>query len=158
MKPQEFLRVVNSKNTNVKVDDLCGRIIRGKFYEDFETLTDDPSRLVVMLTDSEGLQSLIGKSGYQMLLTIGHHPEHILDKLRNGYSYKLVVFPSTSAILGTGENVLKMASEVYPSIAEDCKRHAPTLMAKKFAEIEFAAGYRFMDGYAAVLEERIAAF
>ncbi|HLD75813.1 MAG TPA: hypothetical protein VI874_02250, partial [Candidatus Norongarragalinales archaeon] len=45
------------------VSGLCGRIIRGKKAGDFETLTDDPDRKLVMLMGPDGLETLLGKTG-----------------------------------------------------------------------------------------------
>lgn len=57
-----------------------------------------------MLTDAEDLQSLLGKNSYQMLITIGHHPDHINQCLSEGKSYKIVVFPASSALEGTWDS------------------------------------------------------
>lgn len=71
-----------------------GRLIRGRSESDFESLTNDPTRKVVFLMDSGGLQKLDGKSGYQQLIHIGHTPEHILEETQSkGNRNKLVSWP-----------------------------------------------------------------
>ena len=124
---------------------LCGRIIRGKTAADFEKLSDDPNRLVVMLTDSQGLGKMLGKTGYQMLITVGHHPDHIKKQLAAGKSYKIVVFPEGSALLATWDNLLGITSKVYPDVAADCAKLGMALKSTKYADIEKAAGYKFAD-------------
>lgn len=127
------------------VDGICGRILRGKTSQDFERLSDDPNRVVVMLTDSDGLAKFFGKSGYNMCITVGHHPDHIKDKVSKGFTYKLVVFPTGEATLATWDNVLAMAQQVYPDTAAAIAKHGPSLKKMKFSEVELQGGYQFKD-------------
>lgn len=144
MQPSEYIELLKT-GTKAKVEGLCGRIIRGKTPADFAHLSDDPNRKVVMLTDSEGLESLLGKVGYDMLITIGHHPDHIQKQLGAGKSYKIVVFPASSALEGTWDGVVKLTSQVYPDVAPTLKKYRPELGRLPFATIEQLAGYRFKD-------------
>ena len=134
---------------------LCGRIIRGVTSQHFEKLSDDPTRLVVMLTDSEGLEAMPGKSGYDMLVTVGHHPDHIKSKLATNHTYKFVVFPEGEALAATWENAFKIAAQVYPDIRPNLYQNYDALSSgdktissgktKAFRDIEELAGYKFMD-------------
>lgn len=55
------------------MSNLVGRILRGKKPEDFLTLTDEPeTRKIVMLMAEDGLKSLLGKKGTEILLSIGY--------------------------------------------------------------------------------------
>lgn len=94
---QAFLS--NQYNPAVEVKGLVGRILRGRKPEDFETLTDAPNeRKIIQLTDSTGLQSLLGLSTMRdRLNSIGWDNKFIDDKLQNGYQFKLVVFPADNS-------------------------------------------------------------
>lgn len=141
---QEYLDAYRNSQ-KIKVEGLCGRIIRGKTPQDFERLSDDPSRLLVYLTDSEGLESLIGKRGYDQLVTIGHHPDHIVSQVSQGKSYKLVVFPEAEALVADWDGMLELTSKVYPETAPYCKKYALELKSWPFERYEALAGYRFKD-------------
>lgn len=114
------------------VSGLCGRLIRGKKPEDFLTLTDDPTRRVVMPMDETGMQSLLGLSGYNMLLTVGYEADYICRKVVDeGNQFRLVVFPAgQDALLGTWDNVVEVVKAAYsdmPAIGERLERHLPEL-------------------------------
>lgn len=171
MQPQEYIDAVKTGKKPVPqpfVTKLCGRILRGRpGTDDFEKLSDDKNRLVVMLTDSTGLSRFFGKTGYEMCVLVGHHPDHIKSKVEAGYVYKLVVFPENEAILATWDNVFKMTADVYPDVASYIQQHGQALKSiidpqsgqlkvcdlvtvenqrtKAFASIEALAGRKFMD-------------
>lgn len=171
MHPQEYVDLVKTGKRPVPqpfVNGLCGRILRGRpGTDDFEKLSDDKKRLVVMLTDATGLSKFFGKTAYDMCVMIGHHPDHIKSKVEAGFVYKLVVFPENEAILATWENVFKMTAEVYPDVAPFIQQHSQALKSivdpksgqlspfdpiifenqrtKAFACIEEIAGRKFMD-------------
>jgi hypothetical protein len=171
MLPQEYIDVIRTGKKPVPqpyVSGLCGRILRGRpGTDDFEKLSDDKKRLVVMLTDSTGLSKFFGKTGYEMCVLVGHHPDHIKSKVEAGYVYKLVVFPESQGILATWDNVFKMAIGVYPDLTPYVQQHGNTLKSlvdpvtgqvspcdlirfengrtQAFANIEALAGRKFMD-------------
>lgn len=125
-----------------------GRLIRGKSAADFESLTNDSTRKLVFLMDSQGLEELEGKSGYQQLIQIGHTPEHILEETQNkGNKYKLVIWPKGVGpdAPATWDNVANMMKDVYPDIADKVAARLPELKAVDFSHWEDQAGYRFAD-------------
>jgi len=83
MQPSEYIELLKT-NRSGKVEGLCGRIIRGKTPQCFARLSDDPNRKVVMLTDSEGLQSLLGKK-YRP--EFGRIPYSVIEQMA-GYKFK----------------------------------------------------------------------
>jgi hypothetical protein len=159
MNPQQYVNALKAgqKLTPADTQGLCGRIIRGKAPADFETLSDDRSRLVVMLTDSEGLTTLCGKTDYECLVVIGHHPDHIKGKLSTTppHSYKLVVFPAQEAILANWSGVFDLATRLYPELNQPVSAFGSILSSGPFRiqdgksvafrSIERQAGYNFMD-------------
>jgi len=162
MRTQEYIDILRSGKQPIPqpfVHGICGRVIRGTKPEHFDTLTDDPSRIVVMLMDADGLARLFGKNGYKILIEIGYRGDYIQQKLAAGNSFKLAVFPAEAAYLADWDGVFKIASEVYPEVASCCTRHAGLLRSlTSFAltagrsdqghfihEIEKLSGYRFMD-------------
>lgn len=106
----------NGTKPLVPITGLVGRFIRGKNPSDFETLTDDLTRKIVMLVDSDGLHDTLGLSGYDTLVRIGYMPDYIRQKVVDeGLSFKLVVFQEGGNILpATWDNIPAMISAVYP--------------------------------------------
>lgn len=141
----EFVRAFVSGDV-LPVNGLCGRIIRGKKPADFTTLSDDPSRELVMLMGPDGLTKIMGKSGYEMLVAIGYEPEYLEHKVNEGNLFKLVVFPEGGAAkIATWDNVVDVVSSVYPEAELKLRRHLAAFKKKSFAEIESEAGFRFLD-------------
>jgi len=125
---------------------LCGRIIRGTKPEDFETLTDDPERKLVMLMGPDGLEKLLGKDSYDMLIEIGYERDYIQRKLDEGNQFKIVVFKEGGeAVLADWFNVLRTVSKTYPEISSKIQRHLSPLKNTPFSTIETAAGYDFSE-------------
>ncbi len=131
----------------IRAEHLCGRILRGTAAQDFQMLSDDPMRKLVMLMAADGLSLLPGKSGYEMLLAIGYHPDYIVHKVRAGTQFKLIVFPENDEVAksATWDNTLDLISVVYPDIAITLNIHREQLKLKTFSEIETITGTSFLD-------------
>lgn len=158
MTPQEYVDALTTHSPGLPpfVEGVCGRIIRGKDPADFERLSDDPDRKVVMLTDAGGLAKFFGKNDYDKCVVVGHHPDHIKGKVNSGFTYKLVVFPETAAVVADWSGVFQVAQQVYPDLAPAIRQHNTVLRGsgtpafengrtKDFAVIEAKAGRKFMD-------------
>ena len=138
--------IKTGEKTNEQVVGLAGRLIRGKKPEDFLTLSDDPTRKIVMLVDETGLASMLGKSGYDMLITIGYEPDYIRHKIDQGNQFKLVVFPTGGAAqLATWDNMIDMVAQVYPDIADVARSFRARLKMATFAQLERTAGFSFLE-------------
>jgi len=114
-----FTALRNGTTENIQTAGLVGRIIRGKKPEDFTTLTDDSERKIIMLMGADGLDMLLGKTGYESLIAIGYEPNHLKNKILAGNKFNLVVFPEQSgALLATWDNLVALASKQYPESAD----------------------------------------
>jgi nicotinamidase-related amidase len=131
---------------SASVSDLCGRIIRGTKPDDFKTLTDDPTRKLVMLMGSDGLAKLLGRTGYDMLVEIGYEPEYIVHKVNQGNQFKLVVFGEGGAAkLATWQNTAEVVGATYPDVADMIRAKLGELKRTSFDEIERRAGFDFSE-------------
>lgn len=120
---------------------LLGRVIRGKKSEDFLTLSDDPDRKLIMLTDPEGLSALPGLTGFQILLRIGWDFDYAVKKVNDGYKMKLAVFrEGGKARLATWENTIELVGLAYPKIAGRLKNFLPQLKITPFTDVEKSYG------------------
>lgn len=144
--PQEYVRIFKSEEVPERpISGLAGRILRGKTPEDFRTFSDDPDRKIVMFIGPDGLQKIIGKTGYEMLQVIGYQPDYLRHKVNEGNEFKLVVLPEGTAKIANWDNVIDMVCEIYPDIAHKIKKHRSQLKSTFFREIERQVGYRFLD-------------
>ncbi len=131
------------KNLN-PITGICGRVLRGKSPKDFETLTNDPQRKIVMLMGADGLEKLLGKSGYEALITIGYMLDYIEYKVKNGFQFKLVIFhEGEKAKLATWDDVALMVSQIYPKAKSKIYHQLEKVKLTKFSEIERVANRKF---------------
>lgn len=128
------------------VPGIAGRIIRGKNPSDFETLTDDPQRQIVLILGPDDLAKLPGMSGWDILMTIGYDPAYARGKVAEGCEFKLVVLQEGPSVkLATWDNLLEMVCEVYPNVADLIRSHWTSLKTRSFREIEAQAGFKFLE-------------
>lgn len=131
------------------VDGFAGRVLRGADDAAFGCLSGDPRRQIVFLLDSEGLASLIGLSGADILRQIGYSEDAIQDLVERGTRFKLALIPSAALKPATWENLLALVVEVYPEWRTRIERVAPRLPALSYEEAlaeggEIAAVRRFL--------------
>ncbi len=140
-------RKLFEQNQLAKVDGLCGRIIRGTKPEDFVTLTENPTRKLVMLMGPDGLEKIMGKTDYEALVDIGYEPNYIVRKVVDeGNQFKLVVFVEGSgAKLATWDNVAAVVADVYPDIATKLYQNLEALKQMSFEDVENNAGFDFSE-------------
>lgn len=142
---QDYAAALRS-GASATVEGLCGRIIRGKSPNDFLTLTDDPTRKIVMLVDPDGLTQMLGKTGYQMLIEVGYEPDYLDHKVAEGNQFKLVVFPEGGAAqLATWDNTIDMVCAVYPDVAAPIRACRQALKTRSFESIQAEAGFNFLE-------------
>ena len=126
---------------------LQGRFIRMTPGQ-ADSLTDDPDRRIVFLVDSETLGSLVGLTGYQVCMAVGWDPAYTKGKVDAGYRFALAVFPEVNCKLGTWDNVLDAAEQMYPEIAKKLRTHRAALRQMtpaSLTQIEQRQGYTFLS-------------
>ncbi len=108
---------------------VAGRAIRGKKPKDFEKLTDDPNRKIVMMFGPDGMHEAIGKTHYGVMLDVAcYNAAYLEGKVNDGFQFKMVVFPEGGAVkLATWPNVAELVAEIYPAIASNVRRALPAL-------------------------------
>jgi hypothetical protein len=147
MNLDEYLSLLKSTDTQIapnRIKEIFGRILRGTKPSDFETLSDDPDRKIILVSAEDGLKRFIGKTGYQMLLSIGYEKDYIQYRLKNGYIFKLVVFNKQKSVKpATWDNVAKIVKETYPLIKDKIDKNLKTLKTNSFWDIEKPAGFSF---------------
>ncbi len=127
--------------------DFTGRILRGRADGDFATLTDDPRRRVVFLTDASALCTLVGCDGRDILAQIGYDEAFIARLLERQTRFKLALFPDMEKRLATWDNLLDLVCSAYPEWHAAVERVRPELKASLFEALE---------GEAAELRARLA--
>ncbi len=128
---------LNQKRSPSSFTNIMGKITRGKTSKDFESLTHDPTRKIVMLMGSDGLERILGKSGLELLIEIGYTQNHIHHLINQGFKFKLVIFhPISSCLLATWDKVAKLASSVYPKVKKKIYNKIEELKEVSFKSIE----------------------
>jgi len=134
-----------SSHSVVSIQNLVGRVLRGKQPEDFINLSPDPSRKLIILMNSDGLQILLGKPLPKILDTIGYPRTYAEDLIRDGTEFKLLVASKSDQILpGTWDNLLVYVSIIYmnTNIPQMLSDNLPTLKDNSFK-----------DGYGRIMEQ-----
>ncbi len=132
--PAEYLRLIENKETQateLKISGLKGRILRGVSEKDFESLSPNSDRKLVMFMGEDGLQSLLGKSGPEMLKVIGYPESDILKMASDGTIFRLFVFKSQEQVApATWENLPGLAQSAYPDsdLGNIIRQHLPSLI------------------------------
>jgi hypothetical protein len=109
------------------LDGLTGRVLRGRNDADFLTLSDDPRRRVVFLTDAAALCALVGSHGQEILKQIGYADTFIARLLEQQTRFKLALFPDVAKLPATWDNLLDLTSEAYPAWRAKIERARPVL-------------------------------
>jgi hypothetical protein len=115
------------QHLSVPAEGFAGRVLRGTSDDAFTSLSDNPHRQIVFLLDSDGLASLIGLSGVEILRHIGYADDTIRDLVERGTRFKLVLIPSATLKPATWDNLFALVGEVYPEWRERIERAAPRL-------------------------------
>lgn len=108
-------------------------------------MTNDPSRPLVLLVDSEALEKLPGLSRdtYSMLKCVGYDEKDIQQHAREGTEFKLVVFKddgSSLATLGTWDNMIRLATKLFPRVAHILTKYADALKTVPYSDFVQMSG------------------
>ena len=93
---------------------------------------------------SDGLEVLLGKTGYQALLSIGYMRDYIKYRIEKGYKFKLVIFKEDTKVkLATWDKMHELIAEIYPDIENKVFIKLSELKNTPFSDIEQEAGWKF---------------
>jgi hypothetical protein len=115
---------------------FVGRVLRGKTDDNFLTLTDNPRRRVVFMTDAAALCEWIGLNGRDILRHIGYGADFINDLLAAQTRFKLVLLPELTMQLATWDNLLDLAGAAYPDWQPQIERCRAVLKTTPYAALE----------------------
>lgn len=99
----------------MRIVGLCGRIMRGRTDDDFHQLAFQEGRRLAWVIGPIGLQKLVGMSHEDIVLGIGKHRDWLDAKLREGFSWRLVVFPDDRCRQATWDGLFEMIRLHYPT-------------------------------------------
>lgn len=127
------------------LDGFTGRVLRGRAEADFVTLTDDPRRRVVFLTDGAALCALVGSDGHEILKQIGYSDAFIGRLLEQQTRFKLALLPDLAKWIATWDNLLDLASEAYPDWRARIEHVRPQLKENRPLDGETADVRAFLE-------------
>ncbi|MDC0980290.1 hypothetical protein OAQ84_01000 [Bdellovibrionales bacterium] len=146
--------VVNSKENGTKINlpkdiEVFGRIIRGKSDADFITLSDDPNRKIVMVMDTEGLESISDSNNGSILEQVGYTRDYISELRSQGTIFKLMVFEKQEdVIVADWSGLRKILSDIYSEdLVKIFDKFRQKLENLSFEEIEDQGTMEFKSVY-----------
>lgn len=101
---------------------VCGRVVRGRGEADFAMLAFASGRRLAWVTGPDGLHSMLGRSGAQIMLGIGKDRTWLREKLAEGMRWRLVVLPQATCTRADWAGVFAMVDTHYPEIASKLSR------------------------------------
>lgn len=146
----EIERFVNAfaNGEQTQVNRVYGRFVRTKRDVPIR-LADHDDRKFVMVLGPSGLQQLLGKSGFEVLVELGFTPADITRKVAAGNKYKLVVFQRPDSLrLGSWNGVAEAAAIYYPEFAQRIGDALPALKSTSLRQFESLAGFNFAEIHA----------
>jgi hypothetical protein len=141
MTPEEYVELFQ-KGQKVKVKGLFGRVLHGFSNSNFESLSENSERRIVMMLGVDGLEKILGKSGYEILIELGYLPEIIKTQVELGIKFKLFLTPSFGGFkLANWDNVIEMVSIAYFYAGPRLRAVLPQLKKLEYSQIETLLGY-----------------
>jgi len=107
----------------------------------------DPSRRFVFLTGSDGLESLLGKSGFEIMLTVGKTKQAITQYIQQKGEFKLFIFEDEDYLVypGTWDGISQLTEKLYPELRGKLVIHVETLKSTPLQNFEEQLGFVFKD-------------
>ncbi|MBX7144113.1 MAG: hypothetical protein K1X79_06655 [Oligoflexia bacterium] len=125
------------------IEGIFGRVLRGTQPDHFTRLTSDLDRRLALVTGHDALNHFIGRSGAEILNTIGYSSADTAFFLAAGAQFRLCVCAEAGAlpsIEATWHNVLQAAERAYPELKGRLVQHSDELRARPFVEFDRQAG------------------
>lgn len=125
---------------------LYGRVICGNDNEYFDRFHINSERRLIFLIGAKDCLSLYERGGKEILVALGYPHEYIESRITKGSYFKLVLYlEKMDQKEATWENVLNLASQAYPEIASDLKKHKRGLELLAFEDFEQVSGFKFKE-------------
>lgn len=141
-------RLLHQGGKTPDVRGLYARLIRSRCHHPI-ALAEERDRRVTMVMGPSGLKRLIGKSGFDMLVELGHRREYIAREVATGTKFSLVIFHRQPGMVSaTWNNVINSVCQHYPEIKHLVLPAKTKLKQTAFADWEKQAGFDFSDVHA----------
>ncbi len=118
-----------------KISGVCGRVVRGRQESDFGTLAYADGRRLAWIFGPDGLRSMIGRSGKDIVLGMGKVPGWLPEKLAEDMRWRLVVLPQGICARADWAGVFAMVEEHHPEIAGKLLRWRESLQDPSLAAL-----------------------
>lgn len=136
----------SGKKTRVR--NLYARLVRSHRKTPV-ILAEERDRRVTMVMGPSGVQRLLGKNGFDMLIELGHTAEYIEHEVAAGTKFSLVVFRRQKGMRSaTWNGVLAAVCEHYPEVKHLVDAAAAELKRTAFEDWQKQAGFKFAEVHA----------
>lgn len=131
------------KGKKTRVRGLYARLIRSRCTYPV-ALAEDRDRRITMAMGPSGVERLLGKNGFEMLIELGHTAEYIEREVEAGTKFSLVVFRKQKGMAtATWTNVLKSVQQHYPEVKHLVAAAENELKRTSFEDWQRKAGFNF---------------
>ncbi len=145
---ERLVREGGGKGKKTRVRGYYARLVRSR-CEAPVVLAEERDRRVTMVMGPSGIERLLGKSGFCMLIELGHTAEYIEREVTAGTKFSLVVFRRQKGMVtATWANVLESVQQHYPEVKHLIAAAAKELKRNKFAYWQEKAGCNFAEIHA----------
>lgn len=128
-----------------RVRNLYARLVRSRNKTPV-ALAEERDRRITMVMGPSGIERLLGKTGFDMLIELGHTADYIAHEVSVGSQFSLVVFRRQKGMKSaTWTNVLAAVSEHYPEVKHLIDAHARELKRTSIADWQKQAGFAFAE-------------
>jgi len=122
-------------------DNICIRLIRGQTPEEFKYISFPPAaKQFSWVASGENLMELLNSDTSKLLQNIsdftGKPLSWVNEKVKDGYSWKLAIFPKQNCVLANWEGIFQLIQEYYPTVSPVVLRFKKQLTELSFNEIE----------------------
>jgi len=126
---EDYVRALREGRSLDEPKGLLGRVARGKSEADFRLLSFTAGRRLAWVSGPDALLAMLGRSHTDIILQMGKSRQWLADRLAEGMTWRLMVFPGETGILADWEGIFRALEMHYPETWPKILRWASELEA-----------------------------
>jgi len=147
--PHRFLECLRAGKKDIVVENVYGRVTKGKEPKHFEKLATQDWKRLAWVMGPDSLVDLIGMSPLQISEYCGMMPGWVKGYLDSGYEFKIVFFSpikKDTTQRADWDGMLSLVEQTYPEVWDTkIKEWTEDLKTKEWSYFEEKADYNFLE-------------